>query len=243
MLRMSKTEMNKAIVWDYDGTLVDTRVKNLNVTKKIMHEIVGMNVADYSALQTVDNYSSANRRAKNWRELYRNEFGLNEHQIDEAGKLWTTYQLSDDSETTFFDGIEGVVRQLSKYPNLIFSQNSKRSIIQVLEKKGMLKYFAGIVGYEEISLRDQKPAPDGLLLCVEKLKASHPKYVFFVGDHETDILCGHNANLQLENSNSGTRIITIAAIYGSENNTEDWEAKPDHIVRSTQGIADCIENY
>jgi len=26
----------KAIIWDYDGTLVDTRHKNLNVTKNIM---------------------------------------------------------------------------------------------------------------------------------------------------------------------------------------------------------------
>jgi HAD superfamily hydrolase (TIGR01549 family) len=235
--------MNKAIVWDYDGTLVDTRVKNFNVTKKIIRHIAGTKSDDYSALQTVDNYSSANRRAKNWRELYRNEFALNEHQIDEAGKLWTAYQLSDDSETTFFEGIEDVVRQLSKYPNLIFSQNSRSSIVQVLEKKDMLKYFAGIVGYEEISFRDQKPAPDGLLLCVDKVRAGHPICVFFVGDHETDTLCGYHANLQLEKSNSGTRIITIAARYGSGSDAGDWDLKPDHIVRSTQEIVDCIESY
>jgi hypothetical protein len=33
---MSNTNIN-AIIWDYDGTLVDTRQKNMNVTKKI-HE-------------------------------------------------------------------------------------------------------------------------------------------------------------------------------------------------------------
>lgn len=30
----------KAIIWDYDGTLADTRLKNLNVTIKIIKSIV-----------------------------------------------------------------------------------------------------------------------------------------------------------------------------------------------------------
>jgi len=33
--------MVKAIIWDYDGTLVDTRHKNLAVTKEIMKHVAG----------------------------------------------------------------------------------------------------------------------------------------------------------------------------------------------------------
>jgi len=96
--------MNKAIIWDYDGTLVDTSLKNFNVTRRIFERVVGEKAFEYTALQTLDNYRLANKRAKNWRELYKNEFGMNEDQIDEVGRLWTTYQLSDDSEIMFFDG-------------------------------------------------------------------------------------------------------------------------------------------
>ena len=32
---MVPSQKIKAIIWDYDGTLVDTRHKNLNVTKSI----------------------------------------------------------------------------------------------------------------------------------------------------------------------------------------------------------------
>lgn len=240
---MKSKKRNKAIIWDYDGTLVDTRAKNFNVTRKIMRQIVGVASSEYSVLETLENYSLATRRAKNWRELYRNECRLNEDQIDEAGKLWTEYQLSDDSAITLFDGVEEVIRLLSKYPNLVFSQNSRSNIVQELEQRDLLKYFDEIVGYEEVSLSNQKPAPDGLLICVEKIKTADCELVFFIGDHETDTLCGHNANTQLEKYNTDTKIINIAALYGSEDDTSTWAVKPDCIVNNVRAIADYIDSY
>jgi len=235
--------MNKAIIWDYDGTLVDTRIKNFNVTKKIMHRLVGMKSREYSALESLENYILAARRAKNWRELYRNEFDMSEEGITQAGNLWTEYQLSDDSEITFFEGIEEVVRSLSRYPNLIFSQNSRSNIARVIESKDLLRCFVDIVGYEELSSSNQKPAPDGLLLCISKIAASNCKHLFFIGDHETDTLCGHNANVRLGNRDTGPRIINVAALYGSKNNASDWEIRPDHVVNSAQEIPIFIESY
>lgn len=233
----------KAIIWDYDGTLVDTRAKNFSVTKKIMRRLMGMKSGEYPALQSLEAYIRATRTAKNWRELYRSEFHMNEYEIDEAGKLWTEHQLSDDSEVTFFEGIEEAIRSLSRYPNLIFSQNSRSNIAQVLERKDLLRCFVDIVGYEELASGNQKPAPDGLLLCINKMKATTCEHVFFIGDHETDTLCGHNANEELRNRNSGARIINVAAFYGAENDASDWRIKPDHIVTSPPAIVDYVENY
>jgi HAD superfamily hydrolase (TIGR01549 family) len=202
-----------------------------------------MKSSEYSALESLENYILATRRAKNWRELYRNEFGMSEEGITQAGKLWTEYQLSDDSEITFFEGIEEVVRSLSRYPNLIFSQNSRSNIAQVLESKDLLGCFVDIVGYEELSSSNQKPAPDGLLLCISKIAASNCKHVFFIGDHETDTMCGHNTNARLGSSGTGPRIINVAALYGSKNDASDWAIRPDHVVNSAQEITSFIENY
>ena len=235
--------MNKAIIWDYDGTLVDTRVKNFNVTKKIMHRLVGMKSSEFSALESLEKYNLAARRAKNWRELYRNEFGMSEEGITEAGSLWTEYQLNDDSEIAFFERIEEVVRSLGKYPNLIFSQNSRSNIAQVLESRNLLGCFVDIVGYEELSSSSQKPAPDGLLLCISRIAESNCRNVFFIGDHETDTLCGHNANVRLGNGERGPRIINVAALYGSDCDASGWAIKPDHVVKSPQEITSFIEGY
>jgi HAD superfamily hydrolase (TIGR01549 family) len=234
---------NKAIIWDYDGTLVDTRIKNFNVTKRIMHHLLGVKSGGFTALRSLEQYVYATRKAKNWRELYSNEFGMTEGEIDEAGRLWTEFQLSDDSENTLFEGIDEVIRSLSGYPNLIFSQNSRTNIAQVLEGKDLQRCFVDIIGYEEVASRKQKPAPDGLLLCISKMKAPRCEHVFFIGDHETDTLCGYNANTELIKTNSNTRIINVAALYGSEDDTHRWKIKPDHIVADPRAIPHCIESY
>jgi len=234
---------NKAIIWDYDGTLVDTRAKNFNVTKRIMRHLLGVKSSEYPALQSLEQYIRATRRAKNWRELYRIEFGMNEDEIDKAGSLWTEYQLSDDSGSSLFEGIDEVIRSLSGYPNLIFSQNSRRNIAQVLKAKDLMRCFVDIIGYEEVASSKQKPAPDGLLLCIGRISAHRCEHLFFIGDHEADTLCGHNANVELRKRKSETRIINVAAFYGSEDDTSFWKVKPDHIVSDPRSIPECIEGY
>jgi len=234
---------NKAIIWDFDGTLVDTRRKNFSVTKRIMHHLLGVRSDGFAALRSPEHYIDATRKAKNWRELYRNEFGMSELEIDEAGTLWTEFQLSDDGESTLFEGIDEVVRSLNGYPNLIFSQNSKENIARVLQGKDLLGHFVDIIGYEELVSGKQKPAPDGLLLCIGKLETPHCESVFFIGDHETDTLCGHNANEELKRRNSATRIITVAAFYGSDDDTHLWSVRPDHIVTTPRALTDWINGY
>ena len=86
------------IIWDYDGTLADTRMKNLNVTKTILTKIIGEFDIECSVLNSVESYELANTRSVNWRDMYSREFGLNEEQIDAAGKMWTKVQSMDETD-------------------------------------------------------------------------------------------------------------------------------------------------
>lgn len=233
---------NKAIIWDYDGTLVDTWAKNFNVTKRIMHHLSGGNSMDHPALRSLGQYIRAARKAKNWRDLYKNEFVMNEDEIDKAGSLWTEYQLSDESESRLFEGVEEVVRSLSVYPMFVFSQNSSSNIAHVLEGKDLRRCFVDIVGYEEVPSGKQKPAPDGLLLCLDRIGPPGCDHLFFIGDHETDTLCGYNANAELRKRKSLTRIINVAALYGSESDTAIWNIRPDHVVKKPREILELIKD-
>jgi HAD superfamily hydrolase (TIGR01549 family) len=177
-----------SIIWDYDGTLVDTRLKNLNVTKAIISKIIIDFDIENSVLNSVENYDQANAESSNWRDLYKKEFGLNEEQIDNAGRLWTNIQLLDRTEVLLFEGINHIVAELSAYPQGIVSQNSSRIIKSNLEKFRMEKYFSHIIGYEEVGLKKQKPDPEGLITCISRLsdlKNNHA--VVYIGDHITDI--------------------------------------------------------
>jgi HAD superfamily hydrolase (TIGR01549 family) len=238
---MSNTKI-KAIIWDYDGTLVDTRHKNLNVTKNIMQSITETDVLEFPALRSLEGYYLANRRASNWRELYRKEFNLTEKQIDEAGRLWTEYQLNDDTKVDFYEGIEAVICDLAEFPHGIVSQNSSSSITQHLEKKKLLPYFKHIVGYEEVDLKKQKPEPDGLLSCIEKLSMPVAGCVCYIGDHETDVQCVRAANRKLQEENANVQIFSIGAFYDSGPNTSTWNFRPDYEVQKVEDILKIVEH-
>ncbi|CAB1083371.1 hypothetical protein JY97_08785 [Alkalispirochaeta odontotermitis] len=230
-----------AIIWDYDGTLVDTRHKNLNVTKKIIAGITKSDSTEFPALQSLENYELANRRAANWRELYRQEFDLGEAQIDQAGRMWTAYQLNDDTEVAFYDGIDAVIRGLAEFPHAIVSQNSSSSIALHLEKKHMRPLFKQIIGYEEVDIKKQKPEPDGLLRCLEKLSALEAGKVCYIGDHETDALCVRAANRVLQENGSRVKILSIGAFYDNEADTSSWKVRPDFAVHRVEDILKIVD--
>lgn len=227
-----------SIIWDYDGTIVDTRFKNLNVTKTIISKIIGDFDIESSVLNSVENYELANTRSANWRDLYAREFGLNEEQIDYAGKMWTKIQLKDETNVQLFSGIDSTVPKLSGYPQGIVSQNSSRIIRSNLEKFRLENYFSHIIGYEEVELKKQKPHPEGLMTCISSLsdlKNNHS--AVYIGDHITDIECAHNVNQKIGEN----RVISILLNNSRRNSAGEWQFKPDYIADSPEDIPGIIE--
>ena len=233
--------MIKAIIWDYDGTLVDTHIKNLNVTRKIIEHITGKNPENLQPLYNLNNYRIVTKKAENWRTLYKNEFGLNENEIDEAGILWSEFQLKDETEVPFYDGITEVIIALKDYPHGIVSQNSRENIKQFLQKSKMLKYFENILGYEEVESSKQKPEPDGLLQCISELVPFNTGTVIYIGDHETDIRCAINANKVFKENGSTLIIISIGAFYDADANISNWKVQPDFVAEKVKDIIEIIE--
>ena len=69
--------MLDAILWDYDGTLADTMVKNLAVTRAVFQRLdPALLNPPPEALSSLEAYRAANYRWKNWRELYAHACGV-----------------------------------------------------------------------------------------------------------------------------------------------------------------------
>lgn len=225
-----------AIIWDYDGTLVDTREKNLRVTRRILETVARRNPDDFPVLRSLEAYASANARSLNWRDLYRNEFGFGEDLIDRAGWAWTTLQLDDATPLREYEGIRSLLVDLRDVPHGIVSQNSGKAIAQVLEANDLRQYFRTIIGYEEVDLRRQKPAPDGLVMAIDALMPDSGGVVVYIGDHETDALCARNANDVLQKTRPGVRVTSVGAAYSSDAGLAHWNIKPDHEAMSVFDI-------
>ena len=226
----------KAVIWDYDGTLVDSRQKNLSVTRKIVEKITNRSADEFPMLTDLEKYHRATMESSNWRKFYREEFELNKEEVDEAGSLWTVYQLNDSTQVNILAGIREGMNSIETIPQGIVSQNSKSNIERQLKSDGLIKYFSHISGYEEVALDRQKPEPDGLISCIKDLTDSEDGTIFYIGDHETDIQCAARANQIL----ADLEVLSIGVLYGTGIDNVKWNTQPDFEANSVQELFDII---
>jgi HAD superfamily hydrolase (TIGR01549 family) len=180
--------------------------------------------------------------ATNWRDFYAAAFGLTEAEVDRAGSLWAEYQVADETHSAAFPGIAQALDALTDLPHGIVSQNGRSNIRSILEANHIAHHFSSVIGYEEVDLKRQKPAPEGLLQCLRELTQLRPGHMFYVGDHATDALCAAQARTALERQGSKVRVVSVGAFYGIER-SESWAVDPDHVAHQPADIVAIVRSY
>jgi len=231
-----------AILWDYDGTLVNSVPKNIDVTKTILSlvapHLTGENLPKY--LRSEDYYHQANHAAKNWQELYVDYYGLSHKEMIRAGGMWAEHQEKNQTEVTLFKGIKSVVDKFSQFYHGICSQNSQNNIRRVLRNNGIDAPFRAVVGYDDVSNRKQKPHPSGGIKCLESIFGhTNSQLLMYIGDHEADTKFARNLQSAL---GENARVISVAAAY-SCSEPESWEFKPDYIANKVEDLFPIIGKY
>lgn len=228
-----------AVMWDYDGTLVDSRHRNLSVNRSIVQRLTDRPWTDFVALQSVAAYDAAVARCVGWQDFYQREFGLNGTTVEQAGRLWSEIQLADATPVPVFDGVAEALDALSDLPHGIVSQNAARIISATLAPSGLGSRFGQVIGYEEVPPGRQKPAPDGLLVCLRSLTDLEPGRAWYVGDHPTDARCARQASDELRTRGLDVEVRSIAVLYGGES-PDLWEVQPDATARTPADIVRII---
>ncbi|WP_375748425.1 HAD family hydrolase [Vibrio sp. HN007] len=231
-----------AILWDYDGTLVNSVPKNIDITKNILSivapHLTGGNLP--KCLLSEVEYHKANHGAKNWQELYVDYYGLSHKEMLIAGGMWAEHQEKNQTEVTLFEGIRDVVHQFSHISHGVCSQNSRKNIQQVLAHNGIDTPFKAVVGYDDVSSGHQKPHPLGGIKCLESIFGhTNSELLMYIGDHEADTKFAQNLQLELGDK---TRVISVAAAY-SHSNPDSWTIKPDYIARDVEDLLHIIGKY
>ncbi|MGF1701973.1 HAD-IA family hydrolase [Photobacterium makurazakiensis] len=231
-----------AILWDYDGTIVNSVPKNIDITKSIL-SIVAPNLTGDNlpqCLQCETAYHEANHAAKNWQDLYVNYYGMTEDEMLAAGSLWAEHQLSNTTSVKLFTGVDDAVRSLSSVAHGICSQNSSKNILNVLSEAQVDAYFNAVIGYDDVSQHGQKPSPEGGLKCLDQLFDSpENKTIMYVGDHEADVQFARNLQFSLGQKST---VISVAVAYSGAA-PERWEVKPDFIIRSPCELTTICEQF
>ncbi len=230
-----------AILWDFDGTLADSASKNIAITKQILAKVApqltGSNLPAWLCSEA--EYHKANHGAENWRDLYRNYFGMSTKDIAAAGPMWEEYQARDTTEVKLFDGIRETLRKLCQIPMGISSANSSDNINRVLNNNRIKSSFRSVIGYENFPPEAQKPAANPGLKCLQEvLQDHHGKTILYVGDHIADVLFSRNIAASLGSSST---VISIIVTYSGAQ-PDRWRVQPDKVIGHPAELATLVSH-
>jgi len=223
-------------IWDFDGTIADTRLRNYRITCRLFADATGRGIEEFPALATFETFERTQRGYANWRQLLTREFGFTAADTDRLGGLWRGYQLADTTPVPVIDGVGELILTLRGARHGVVSQNAQDHIVRTLEAAGLAPLFGAVIGYDSVGLTGQKPAPDGFLACVDALGPPAPTRIVSVGDHETDVRCARNTQAALVERGAACEVVAIAVRFVDGVEPARWEVQPDHVAHSPADV-------
>ncbi len=221
---MFTTQSIRCVLFDLDGTLLDTAPDFVHVVNRLLNEHNKNPLPAEIIRSTVSDGARA---------LITLAFGINEGEDgfeQLKARLLELYENHLSEHTTAFDGIDTLLHTLESR-NIkwgVVTNKPSRYTIPLLERLNFSDRCATIVCPDHVT--HTKPHPEPMLLAC-KQAGSEPHNTIYVGDHERDIRAGHNAGMA-----------TVAALYGYIDKEHDWKSwQATHHVHHASEILDWFE--
>ncbi len=196
------------VMFDLDGTLLDSESKALEALRKTLSRKLGRNPKQ----QELDLF-----KGTPWLDAFGRLFPGEEYDVyDLAVKEWDGLE----SKHTLYDGILELIKELrARNISLALVSSKKVQYINAdLEEFALKGYFQAVIGSDD-TVR-HKPDPDPILECLKRIGKSPPACVY-VGDQPTDVWAARSAGVK-----------SAAALWGSGDLEYLKESKPDYFLES-----------
>ena len=159
-------EKLEAVIFDFDGTIVDTEKVYYENMRDLTEEVLGQKL---DKMDYIENVSGTNEETS--KRYYNERFGMASKEYDKFEEEITKRILDNYHNAPVLPGIAEVMEYLyEKGVKMAVASNGKRKHIETgLQRKGFDKFISAIATKEEV--KNPKPAPDIYLLAAEKLGA------------------------------------------------------------------------
>lgn len=216
----------RAVMFDLDGTLLDTAPDFIVVVNQLLAEQNRPALPAEIIRAGVSNGSKA---------LIKLAFAIDEsnEQFEPLRqRLLELYLQNHSVHTRPFPGIDELIDKLAAHNIAWGIATNKPSMytLPLMVDMNMQPPPASVICPDHVS--HPKPSPESLFLASTQLGCT-PQEIIFIGDHKRDIDCGKDAGS-----------ITIAAAYGyvdDGDNAADWNA--DYCVNHADEIWSIIEKH
>ena len=226
----------RAIIFDFDGTLLDIREileksieeilieKNISVDMETTIQEIG------ALLETIQGYPLPKVLLESY-EIFKHITSLQDlsyfKQLRMAIEIFAKY-LEYSKDAPLLPGVKPLLKKLSKSFDLfIVSHNKTETIIDHLEKENISNFFKGVYGSDRIPV--QKPDPMALQPPLETYNNKKRNEFVMIGDMPSDITAGIEAGFW-----------TIGVASGVSKKEILSEYKPDLLIDSLDELMQSL---
>jgi len=202
------------IIFDWDGTLADTREVILLAFQKVLRK-VGCNVSD----EFLEKLIGIGARNMFKEALEVGGIQYDERMIDELLEEKTKIHLTLTPKIRLFDGVTDLLKALKPLVKIALATMSNRRVIEkTLREKNVREYFDLIITIDEVE--KPKPDPEAFIKCAEAMNC-RPEKCVVVEDSIFGVIAARRA---------GMRCIAVPSGVYSKSDLE--KEKPDLIIDS-----------
>ncbi len=209
----------KAVLFDFDGTIMDTNAVIMNSWQYTFEKIKGMREEESRILKTYGEPLTTSV-----------EKLMPDVDTEFAVRTYREYQrMNFENEIEIFDGTVEILRELkrSDLKLAIVTSRLKKTTMEGVNKFGLNEYFDTIVTMEDT--QKHKPEPEPILEALRRLEI-RPCEAIMIGDSKFDIMCAYNADVK-----SVLVDWSVASKSGM-----DIDVKPDYRISRFDEIMEII---
>lgn len=206
--------MFKYVIFDVDGTILDTEKAILKSLQKVLKEEGKDYQLEY--LRFALGIPGIETLKK-----------LNVTDLERVHPKWSETVLEFSHEVSVFQDLENVIKTLSESPvrTGIVTSKTKQELIDEFEPFGLSSFFEYTICASDTE--KHKPHPEPLLTCLDGLNANQDETIY-IGDSIYDMQCAKSAGVKF-----------ALALWGSKT-TEGFESV-EFVLKEPKAILDLIK--
>jgi phosphoglycolate phosphatase len=216
------TESLKLIIFDLDGTLVDSKKDIAQATNHTLKTLGRSPLKEEVIYQFV---------GEGVRRLLQQCLGDgNQQLIEEAWQIFGSYySLHLLDNTVLFPQVKETLESLWFLDKIIISNKPDRFCFPILEGLSIISYFKMVLGGDSLSHR--KPDPSSIHSIMEAFGLNN-KQLMMVGDSGIDLEYGKRAG-----------IFTCGVTYGFRSKDELIEKRPDFLIDRFEELKFILKRF
>lgn len=184
--------MLRAIIFDVDGTILDTEQAILQSLQRTLREETQKDYP-FEALRFALGIPGKDALQR-----------LNVDDIEAVHQKWSAAVLDFSHEVAVFESLEEVIHHLATKPLQLGIVTSKtaQEVVDEFEPFGLSEYFQHIVSASDTE--KHKPNPEPLLKCLDALQVA-PEEAIYIGDSIYDFQCAKQAGAKFALAHWGAK--------------------------------------